>query len=76
MTKEEEQNYGYLKLLSPVAELVGFLYTRAMYLIEHKRYGEAIGVLEKIERLQPNLVGLHQELVHIKQKYGSPAVRK
>ena len=76
MTKEEEQNYGYLKSLSPVAELVGFIYTRAMCLIEHKRYGEAIALLEKIERLQPNSVGSHQELVHVKQKYGSPAVRK
>ncbi len=76
MTKEEEQNYGYLRSLSPVAELVGFLYTRVMCLVEHKRYGEAIGVLEKIERLQPNSVGLHQELVHIKQKYGRPTVRK
>ena len=76
MTKEEEQNYGYLKSLSPVAELVGFLYTRVMCLIEHKRYGEAIALLEKIERLQPNSVGLHKELVHIKQKYGRPTVRK
>ena len=76
MTREEEQNYGYLKSLSPVAELVGFLYTRAMCLIEHKRYGEAIALLEKIERLQPNSVGLHKELVHIKQKYGRPTVRK
>ena len=76
MTKEEEQNYGYLRSLSPVAELVGFLYTRAMCLIEHQRYGEAIALLEKIERLQPNSVGLHKELVHIKQKYGRPTVRK
>ena len=76
MTKAEERNYGYLKSLSPVAELVGFLYTRVMCLIEHQRYGETIALLEKIERLQPNSVGLRQELVRVKQEYGSPTVRK
>ena len=37
---------------------------------------EAIGLLEKIEWLQPKSVGLRQELVRVKQEYGHRTVRK